>query len=126
MEYYDAERYARINFEILTKPIDNETLDIGNYSESLAIISYHLIQENGLDSGDIAEAEMFARKAIRVKEKTHGVNYRFTMRALRTLSSILQLQGKNIEEVRDISERCLAINITYDSSNKEGVTSNDK
>lgn len=117
-EYYDAERYARISYECLTRPIDTECLEIGNAAESLARVSYELIVQNGPESGDIVETEMLARKAIRIRGRILGRNHPDLTRIFLTLSNILKMKGNCYKERRGLLEQALSIEIK-----QEGVDS---
>jgi hypothetical protein len=52
-----------------------------------------------------------ARQAVRIKEQNHGINHPLTASSLSTLSDILRLLNGNDDELKDLLERCLAINI---------------
>jgi hypothetical protein len=71
-EYVDAERYARISYECLTRPIDTESEEVANAAMLLADVTFQLILD-GKD-GDIEEAEMLARKSLRIMQKIDGLN----------------------------------------------------
>jgi hypothetical protein len=72
-DYYDAEWFARICYEALTRaPLDPESYEAARAATRLANASRHLIDENGADSADIEEAEMLARKAVRIVKKVKG------------------------------------------------------
>jgi hypothetical protein len=42
-EYEIAERYARISYEGLTRPVDNESLEVAEFAELLGRVCYQLI-----------------------------------------------------------------------------------
>lgn len=66
-ENYDAERYARICFECLTRPVSKEDDAVAEAAEQLAEITWILMQENGLKTGDIVESEILAWKVISIR-----------------------------------------------------------
>jgi hypothetical protein len=79
-----------------------------------------LIAQNKRADGDLLEAEMLARKIIRVKERNHGRNNIHTKRQLDTLHEILELKGGYYNEVEELSKWYEAIQIKItDSSNDE-------
>jgi hypothetical protein len=88
-EYEDAERYARITYECLTRPVDTESEEVANAAESLANVTYLLIHRKGVKDGDIVEAEMLSRKSLRIKEKIYGANNPATVNSKIGLSNIL-------------------------------------
>jgi hypothetical protein len=105
-EFYDAERYSRMSYECLTRPIDTESLDVANAAESLADVIYQLFLCKGLEGGDIVEAEMLARKSLRILEATFGSDDICTIKVL--LSNILQIRGDRNNERKALLEQCLA------------------
>jgi tetratricopeptide (TPR) repeat protein len=69
-DYYDSERFARVCYESLTRaPRDPEGLQAAFAASNLAIASCNMIKSKGSDSTDIREAEMLARKAVRIMKK---------------------------------------------------------
>jgi hypothetical protein len=63
--YYDAERFARICYEALTRaPLDPDSFEAAEAAINLVNASCNLIKSNGPDSADKEEAEMLARKAF--------------------------------------------------------------
>jgi hypothetical protein len=72
-DYYDAERFARICYQSLTRPhLDSESFEAAKATGNLAKASYDLIEANGLDSAGIEEAEMLTRDAIRIIRALKG------------------------------------------------------
>jgi tetratricopeptide (TPR) repeat protein len=64
-ELYDAERFARVCYDSLTRvPLDPDSYEAANAARNLTEVSCDLIRANGLDSVNIEEAEMLARKAV--------------------------------------------------------------
>lgn len=60
-EYYDAERYARICYECLTKPVDTQSEEVRRAAEFLSRVTLKLIEKDVDDKGhDIVEVEMLA------------------------------------------------------------------
>jgi hypothetical protein len=99
-------RYARISFELLTRPIDTESELVANAAQVLADVTYQLIAQNGAADGNILEAEKLSRKTVRIKERIHGRDNIHTMRQLETLR-----KGGHDDEVKELSERYEAIKI---------------
>jgi tetratricopeptide (TPR) repeat protein len=121
-EYEDAERYARINYKCLTRPVDTESMAVANAAESLANVTYALVCEKGEEGGDIIEAEMRCRNSLRFKEKKYGTNDYATVVNKINLSNILQIIGNHDEERRDLLEQCLDINIDRTGINISDTT----
>jgi hypothetical protein len=64
-DYYDAERFARICYDALTRaPLDSNCYEAAEAARNLAEASCNLIRDIGPESADIDEAEMLARKAV--------------------------------------------------------------
>ncbi len=61
--------YARISFELLTRPIDTESEEVANAVHVLADVTYQLIAQNGAADGDILEAEKLFRKTVRINKR---------------------------------------------------------
>lgn len=130
-EYVLAERYARISYESLTRPIDNESVEVGNAAELLSYVSYLICSTDEGDNDDddevclkkitLKEAEMLGRKALRIKERIHGKNYYVDVNIKLNLSNILQLKGNHNDEARDLLEECLATNIARFGGNNRDV-----
>jgi hypothetical protein len=118
---YFAERYARVCYECLNRPIDTESEEIADAAAVLARVSYELISKNGLESGDILEVEMLARKALRIKEKLFGRNSYKIKPLLSTLCSILELKGDYSDECKCLNEESLAIHIRYSGADSDSV-----
>jgi tetratricopeptide (TPR) repeat protein len=108
-EFYDAERYSRMCYECLTRPIDTESLDVADAAESLADVTYRLFLSEGLEGGDIVEAEMLARKSLRIKEATFGPDNYMTCPIKIILSNLLQVRGDRNYERKALLEECLTI-----------------
>jgi hypothetical protein len=104
-EYYDAERFARISYECLTRPVDTESYMVADASESLATAMFRLNRND--KNWDSTEAEMLCRKALRIKNIVYGPNHVMQMRLLATLADILQVKGYICTHI------CIYINI-YD------------
>jgi AcrR family transcriptional regulator len=111
-EYETAERYARISYESLTRPIDPESLEVAEAAALLAYVSYELIRSTESGNGNIVEAEVLSRKAKRIMERIHGPNHYVDVNIKLNLSNILQLQGNHNDEVKHLLEQCLATNIS--------------
>jgi hypothetical protein len=66
-DFYDAERFARVCYEALTRaPLDPDSFEAANAAKNLVNSSYLLIETNGPESANIDEAEMLARKAVSI------------------------------------------------------------
>jgi tetratricopeptide (TPR) repeat protein len=103
-EYEDAERYARISYECLTRPTDTESEEVADAAMTLASVTYNLIC-CGKD-GNMAEAEMLARKSLRITQKNHGCD---TSSVKIILSNILSKKdGDHDCERKSLLEQCLA------------------
>jgi hypothetical protein len=119
-----CKRYARISFELLTRPIATESEELANAGQVLAHVTYQLIAQNGAADGDILEAEKLFRKTVRIKERVHGRDNIYTMRHLDTLREILQFKGGHDDEVKDLSERYEAIHIKIADSDISSIYGN--
>jgi hypothetical protein len=72
-QYEEAAPYARIYYECLSQPIDIESPEMADAAAILGEVAFRLIEKNGpARNGDIVEAEMLVRKAIRIAEKVKG------------------------------------------------------
>jgi hypothetical protein len=72
-DHYDAERFARICYQSLTRPpLDPESYEAAKAAGNLARASYNLIKANGPGSADIEEAEMLAIEAVRIIRALKG------------------------------------------------------
>jgi hypothetical protein len=72
-DFYDAERFARICYEGLTRPpLDPESYEAAEAASNLAFASHDLIKAYGPDGADIEEAEMLAKKSVRIIKKLKG------------------------------------------------------
>jgi hypothetical protein len=64
-DYYNAERFAKVCYEALTRPpLDPESYEAAKAALNLARASYNLYQTVGPDSADIEEAEMLAKEGV--------------------------------------------------------------
>jgi tetratricopeptide (TPR) repeat protein len=116
----DTEMYARIVYECLTRPVGDKSLRIGEAASSLANVTAKLIQLNGLEAGNIEEAEMLARKAIRIQERLYDLDHCFTVNLLLKLANILGMKKDYNDKLKTLFERSLVkyiINDGADSSN---------
>jgi hypothetical protein len=94
-DHYDAERFARINYEILTSPhhgSDLESYEVANAARNLSLASCNLIKANGPNSADIEEAEMLARKAVRIIKNLKGPISSEIIWAISSLLSVVILK----------------------------------
>jgi tetratricopeptide (TPR) repeat protein len=115
--YYDAERFARVCYEALTRaPLDPDSFEAANAASNLADASRNLINENGPLSADIKEAEILARKAVRIVRELKGP-FSFEMRnAFRSLVNVIFLKGDFTNETKSVLEDFLS-----DAIRHEGV-----
>lgn len=116
---YSGERYARICYECLTRPVDTESQEVTESALSLAILTYKLIEQQNVavasDIGSLSEAEMLVGKSIVIFERIYGRDEDIhCYMGLSSLSDTLSLKGDQDDEV--LLERCLASNIKSDSS----------
>jgi tetratricopeptide (TPR) repeat protein len=105
-EYYDAERYAIICYECLTRPVDTESDEVAFAAEALARINHELVARN--KGGDHEKAEYLCRKSLRIWESLYEPDVFPIGIALDTLSDILILKENHDDEVKDLLERLLA------------------
>jgi tetratricopeptide (TPR) repeat protein len=110
-EYEDAERYARITYECLTRPFDTESMDVADAAQYLANVTYKLICRDGAEDSETMEAEMLSRKSLRIKEKLYGTNHCIIVNSKICLSNVLSIEGNHDDERKLLLEQCLAINI---------------
>lgn len=102
-DYIDAERFARISYQCLSKSGTIESESVANFAMYLAIATFELISLNIVDSvdvcmiGNIEEVEMLLRKSIRINEKINGYNHYSIIDGLITLSNVLRFIYKNNE-----------------------------
>jgi tetratricopeptide (TPR) repeat protein len=113
-DYYDAERFARICYEALTRaPLDPESREAADAATRLANASRHLIKQNGADNADIEEAEMLARKAVCIMKKVKGhcsKQMRFSFGALMDIKCLKIDYG---QETKGLLEDYLSDAIRY-------------
>jgi hypothetical protein len=109
-----------MSYECLTRPIDTESLDVANAAQSLADVIYELFLCKGLEGGDIIEAEMLARKSLRIKEVILGHDNYMTCLIKITLTNVLQVRGDHYDESKALLEECLAINLKRYGGDDDG------
>jgi hypothetical protein len=91
-DYYDAERFARVCYGSLTGPhLDPECCEADRAACSLALATHKLIKANGLECADIEEAEMLARKAVRIMKELKGHDSNSLIWTFSALSNVLKL-----------------------------------
>jgi tetratricopeptide (TPR) repeat protein len=105
-DYYDCERYARVVYQYVSRPIDRENLDVADAALDLSSALCGLISERGAEGGSIVEAEMLVRKSIRISEGKFSPDILVLNYA--ALSNI-QAMNKDLSEER----RCL-LQLTLD------------
>jgi hypothetical protein len=112
---YDAERFARISYEALTRPhLNPESYEAANAAINLVNASYDLMKTNGPESADIEEAGMSARDAIRIME-SHKMPYG-NDNGFEILISILFMKKDFTNETKSLLENYLT-----DSVRNQGV-----
>eukprot|EP00596_Hydrurales_sp_CCMP1899_P008816 CAMPEP_0119035960 /NCGR_PEP_ID=MMETSP1177-20130426/3285_1 /TAXON_ID=2985 /ORGANISM="Ochromonas sp, Strain CCMP1899" /LENGTH=354 /DNA_ID=CAMNT_0006994951 /DNA_START=669 /DNA_END=1733 /DNA_ORIENTATION=- len=123
-EYYDAQRFASICYEILTRPIDTESDEVADAAYSLARVSFYLIRDQDAERGgeamerDLKFMEMLLRKAIRIKERINGSHDMGTAEVLIVLVEILQyLDINRNDELEEVMEKMLFIGINDPNGN---------
>lgn len=115
--YDDAQRYARICYECLTRPVDTKSLEVAESAQSLGHGILRILSSGSNEGGYIIEAEMLVRKAISIKSKLFIRDHPYILHHLQTLSEILQYKNENgdhDQEVQGLYERCLAMCTEYD------------
>lgn len=76
VDYYDAERFARICYEALIRPpLDPDSYEAAKAADNLSHASYNMLKENRTASGDLDEADMLARKALRIIKDKKGTGF---------------------------------------------------
>jgi hypothetical protein len=89
---------------------------------ALADVTYKLIYESKQEGWDILEAEMLARKAIRIYEKIYGHNnLAYQATAFQVLSKILTSIGNHDVEAKDLFEKALSIYVDSEGTNGHNV-----
>lgn len=114
-EYEDAERYARICYESLTRPY-TESNATAIACDSLSLVTLKLLEEgrNSAEYGDLVEAEMLIRKAIDMKNSINGVNHSSSVISLTILSDILRFKGEvDSLDMKAILKQVLAIEVPF-------------
>jgi hypothetical protein len=92
-DYYDAERFARVCYDSLTRaPLDPDSIEIAIAARNLADSSCSFIQENGPKIADIDEAEMLAIKAAQIIKELKGPGSSDMINAFSILVSVLFLE----------------------------------
>lgn len=67
-DYYDAERFARICYDSLTRPhLHPDSYEAAKAAGTLARVIFEMINKDDPDSAKLQESEMLARMAIRIK-----------------------------------------------------------
>lgn len=94
---------------------------IGNAADSLSTVTFKLIlRGQTAECGNIVEAEMLARKALRILQRIHGSRWK-TLNALTTLSQILLFKGNCNTERQELLEQILTIDTQTDGVNSRNV-----
>jgi tetratricopeptide (TPR) repeat protein len=116
-EFYDAERFARVCYEGLTRvPLDPDSCEAAKAAINLANASCLLIEANGPESADIEEAEMLARKAVRIMMELKGPGISDMMYAFQALVNVIFTKKDLTDQTKSLLEDYLS-----DSIRHEGV-----
>jgi hypothetical protein len=118
-----AERYARITYTSLICPSNDHELEgdaVAIGADNLSKCILYLLQEGGPESigSKIEEAEILARKAIRITESFWGSVNDSLASKLVTLANILGFRGDTWGEVIILYECCLPIKTSIGGKDK--------
>jgi hypothetical protein len=120
-DFYDAERFARICYEGLTRaPSDPDSFEAAKAARNLANASCNLICKNGPDSADIEEAEMLAKKAVRIMKELKGPVSSEMINAFQALVNVLMIRKNSIDETKNLLENYLSDAIRYQGVDLDG------
>jgi tetratricopeptide (TPR) repeat protein len=100
-ELYDAERFANVIYESLTKPIDADNLAVAEAASIYARATYCLIKNNGYNNSnlnDVIKIEMLSNKALRIMDGLFGSVYGNKINILTTLYNTFRLKNANLTE----------------------------
>lgn len=115
----EAEGFARISYECLTRPVDNESEEVADAARSLADNIDAVLRSGG--DGDIVEAEMLSRKALRIMTGIHGSNHFVTSSVKIELSNILGHSSNSNDERKALLEQTLPSFIKLQGNNGDFV-----
>jgi tetratricopeptide (TPR) repeat protein len=115
--YYDAERFARICYESLTRvPLDPDSYEAAAAARNLAEASFNLFPESvdiDPESADIDEAEILARKAVRIVKELKGPGSDKMIPVFQTLIKILFEKKNFTDETKNLLTNFLSDAIRY-------------
>jgi hypothetical protein len=122
-DYHDAERFARICYEGLTRaPLDPESVEAAKGAATLAQATCNLISKNGPESADIEEAEMLARKAIRIMKERKGPASNELGYVFESLVRVRLLKEDFTGETKSLLEDYLSDAIRYETKDGENAS----
>jgi hypothetical protein len=108
-DHYDAERFARICYDSLTRPpLDPESHETAKARTNLVHVSYNMIIANGSDSADIEEAEIVVEKAVCILKELNGPANNDVIDDLEVLINIKYLKKDWGSEAKSILEDFLS------------------
>jgi hypothetical protein len=128
VDFYDAERFARICYEAFTRPpLDPESFEACNAAISLSRATCNLITTDGPEGGDIEEAETLAKEAVRIASNLGGYfvsDLRIAQkRAFSTLVDVKLIKKDFTDETKKMLENYLSDSIRYEGMDGEGTGS---
>jgi tetratricopeptide (TPR) repeat protein len=111
-DFYDAERFARICYEGLTRhPLNPDSCEAAKAAGDLSEASINMIEAKGPESADIIEAEMLARKAVRIMKELKGCGSLEFLNAFNSLSKVIMLKKDFSDESKSLLEENLSDSI---------------
>jgi hypothetical protein len=112
--FYDAERFARVCYDGLTRaPLDPDSFEAAKAASNLAEASFNLIDKNGPESADIDEAEILARKAVQIIKEFTGPGSTENIDAFEVLANVLFIKEDFIDETKSLLYDYLSNAIRY-------------
>lgn len=104
-DFYNAERFARICYECLTRSsLDPESYDAGDAARNLALASCELLEANGLESANIEEAEKLARESVRIMKILEGSTSGDVKSSFNVLVRVLTLKNDCGDDLKSVLE----------------------
>lgn len=107
-----------------TKPVKVENRALADASYSLSSVMLELVKQQGPKTCDILEAEMLARKSIRIKNMFDDVKDFTTSPFIDKLSKILQLKGNHDDEEMELLKQLLNTAIAQEYDGNEVAVAN--
>jgi hypothetical protein len=121
-DFYDAERFARVCYEALTRgPLDPDCFEAARAAMNLANASCNLIIKNGPESADFDEAEMLARKAVRIVKELKGPGSNKMIIASQILFEVTLMKRNFIDETKNLLEDYFNDTVSYDEVDGEST-----